>query len=45
MMTLVFLVCLASAPDGRRERAIPIYEPISLMACNLQAPAYLAQGR
>ncbi|MEL6768829.1 MAG: hypothetical protein AAFP17_16735 [Pseudomonadota bacterium] len=45
MTTLVFFVCLASAPESCREREIPIYEPISPMACVMQAPDTLAQWR
>lgn len=45
MMTLVFLVCLASRPDVCEERRIPIYETVSPMACLMGAQPTLAAWR
>ncbi|MEM7529760.1 MAG: hypothetical protein AAF416_19175 [Pseudomonadota bacterium] len=45
MIELVFVVCLATAPDDCQRRTIPIYEPVSPMTCMMGAPATLAQWR
>ncbi|MEO0760376.1 MAG: hypothetical protein AAFZ09_00965 [Pseudomonadota bacterium] len=45
MISLVFTVCLAGVPDSCDTRRIPIFEPVTPMACLMQAQPTLAQWR
>ncbi|MEM6934066.1 MAG: hypothetical protein AAF526_10825 [Pseudomonadota bacterium] len=45
MITLVFVTCLIGSPVDCKEHALPVYEPMSPMACLLGAQAELARWR
>ncbi|MEO1456871.1 MAG: hypothetical protein AAFV49_04775 [Pseudomonadota bacterium] len=45
MLSLVFTVCLAADPGTCEQREIPVFEPISAMACTMAAPATIARWR
>ena len=42
-MYLIFAACLISDPESCRVRSIPVYEPVSEMACLMQGQPTLAQ--
>lgn len=45
MLALVITACLQADPSVCRTHELPIFEPVSAVACTMQAPAEIARWK